>query len=62
MRKKINARDLVGKRVSAGHGVDRDSGIVLEVLASDMVLVAWHTGVRTPCPIKIIDEVEDAPC
>ena len=37
-------------KVTAGTGEDRDTGRIVELRGS-MAIVAWDSGVRTPCPI-----------
>lgn len=39
-----------GERVEAGEGDDHDAGRILG-FNGRMALVAWQSGVRTPCPI-----------
>lgn len=36
--------------VEAGEGEDHDVGRIISI-DGDMAIVAWQTGVRTPCPI-----------
>jgi hypothetical protein len=39
-----------GARVEAGKGEDHDTGRVVEI-NGEMAVVAWDSGVRTPCPV-----------
>ena len=52
--------DLIGSRVVAGEGEDKDTGRVIDVLSDNMVEVAWDSGVRTPAPIDILRPEEEA--
>lgn len=46
----IDGVDLGELRVEAGEGEDRDTGRI-ESIDGDMALVAWDSGVKTPCPL-----------
>ena len=47
---------VVGDRVEAGIGDDREPGKVLAV-AGKMATVAWDSGVRTPTPISDLTRI-----
>lgn len=40
----------VGSRVEAGEGEDHDTGVVQSV-DGDVAMVAWDSGVVTPCDV-----------
>lgn len=48
----------VGARVEAGVGQDYDTGRVIEIDGA-MAIVAWDSGVRTPCPLADLAVIAD---
>lgn len=44
-------------KVEAGEGPDHDTGIIVSVDDEGMAIVAWQSGVRTPCPIADLEIV-----
>lgn len=51
---------IYGTRVQAGlPGTDdHDTGRVVAIDSNGMALVAWDSGVRTPCPLADLTEAE----
>ena len=56
----INDHDWIkeGARVEAGEGEDHDTGRVVSV-DGDMAIVAWDSGVKTPCPVEDLWEIDE---
>lgn len=48
----------IGDRIQAGKGEDFDTGRIIG-FDGDMAIVAWDSGVRTPCPIEDMTPAED---
>jgi hypothetical protein len=44
-------------RVCAGKGVDYDEGIIIDVDDDETAVIAWDSGVRTPCAIAELSMV-----
>jgi hypothetical protein len=44
--------------VDGGEGEDYDVGRIMHIIDAETVMVAWRSGVRTPCPVDLLSLVD----